>query len=233
MRKLDIIFLAVLALLLAVVAAALTFGRTATEEAPDPQSLAVHPPREELRVVVELAPPRSLVIARISASEDRADEITGETENPATSEENPVIDEAEKEAEPAGTPWTQEDVEYLARTMWGEARGCTVTEQAAVAWCVLNRVDDPRFPNTVREVVTAPYQFAGYIPGNPVEPDMVALAADVLTRWAAGDDAGRVLPREYVFFSGDGIHNTYTTEYFGGDTWDWSIASIYEEEKNV
>ena len=29
---------------------------------------------------------------------------------------------------------------------------------------VLNRVDDPRFPDTVLEVIEAPYQFSGYDP---------------------------------------------------------------------
>ena len=33
------------------------------------------------------------------------------------------------------------DAEMLARVMWGEARGLPEMEQAAVAWCVLNRVD--------------------------------------------------------------------------------------------
>ena len=41
----------------------------------------------------------------------------------------------------------------LARTVWGEARGCSTTEQAAVAWCVLNRVDSPEFPDDVLSVV--------------------------------------------------------------------------------
>ena len=39
----------------------------------------------------------------------------------------------------------------LAKMVWGEARGCSTTEQAATIWCVLNRYDggghhDPALP---------------------------------------------------------------------------------------
>ena len=42
--------------------------------------------------------------------------------------------------------YTYEDADLIAKTVWGEARGCSVTQQAAVAWCILNRVDSAAFP---------------------------------------------------------------------------------------
>lgn len=123
------------------------------------------------------------------------------------------------------------DVEMLAKLVWGEARGCSVTEQAAVIWTVLNRVDseDPVFPDTIQGVVTQPNQFHGYDPDYPVEPDKAELARDVLTRWLTGGE-GRVLPKEYVFFHGDGLHNHFRIEYkHNGQYWDWSLDSPYEE----
>lgn len=42
-------------------------------------------------------------------------------------------------------------------------------------------------------------------------------------------EVGRVLPREYLFFTGDGEHNHFRTEWEGGQTWDWSLRSPYEE----
>jgi len=39
---------------------------------------------------------------------------------------------------------------------------------------------------------------------------------------------GRVLPKEYLYFTGDGAHNYFTTEWQGGQTWDWSLESPYE-----
>lgn len=127
----------------------------------------------------------------------------------------------------------QETLLALARTVWGEARGCTTTEQAAVVWCVLNRVDSPDFPDDILEVLEQPNQFTGYDPENPVWPEILALVEDVLDRWelekTAVGDVGRVLPKEYVFFEGDGQHNYFRTEYRGGTTWDWSLDSPYEE----
>lgn len=121
----------------------------------------------------------------------------------------------------------------LARTVWGEARGCTTTEQAAVLWCVLNRVDSPDFPDDPLEVVQQPSQFSGYDPEYPVWPEILALVEDVLDRWelekTAVGDVGRVLPKEYVFFEGDNRHNYFRTEYRGGTVWDWSLDSPYEE----
>lgn len=95
------------------------------------------------------------------------------------------------------------EVEALAKLIYGEAGIVpSTTEQAAVVWCVLNRVDDPRFPDTVLEVIEAPYQFSGYDPEYPVKEEFALLAADVLTRYRAerdGDD-GDILT-QYI---GDG-----------------------------
>lgn len=139
----------------------------------------------------------------------------------------PMQSVEEEEPEPM---LNEAEVEMLAKLVWGEARGCTTTEQAAVIWTVLNRVDseDPVFPDTIKEVVTQPSQFHGYDPNHPVEQDKVDLARDVLTRWLTGGE-GRVLPKEYVFFHGDGLHNYFRIEYeHNGLYWDWSLDSPYE-----
>lgn len=138
----------------------------------------------------------------------------------------------EEEPEPM---LNEAEVEMLAKLVWGEARGCSVTEQAAVIWTVLNRVDseDPVFPDTIQEVVTQPWQFIGYDPNHPLEQDKVELARDVLTRWLTGGE-GRVLPKEYVFFHGDGIHNHFRMEFeHNGQYWDWSLDSPYDESEAI
>lgn len=121
----------------------------------------------------------------------------------------------------------------LARTVWGEARGCNTTEQAAFVWCVLNRVDRPEWPDNPLSVVEQPGQFAGYDPEYPVWPEILVVVEDVLARWelekTGAGDVGRVLPKEYVFFEGDGEHNYFRTEYRGGDIWDWGLESPYED----
>ncbi|MCX4266161.1 MAG: cell wall hydrolase, partial [Firmicutes bacterium] len=57
--------------------------------------------------------------------------------------------------------YTEADVEMLARLIYTEARGVnSKTEQAAVVWVVLNRLDNPNRPQkTIAEVICAPYQF--------------------------------------------------------------------------
>ena len=131
-------------------------------------------------------------------------------------------------------PW-REEAEYIARTIYGEARGCSTTEQAAVAWCILNRVDseDAYYPDDIIGVVTQKKQFHGYDERNPVEPELYGLALDVIERWqtekAGAQNVGRVLPTEYLYFSGDGQHNYFRTSWDGGRQWDWSLPSPYEQ----
>lgn len=126
------------------------------------------------------------------------------------------------------------EAEYIAKTLYGEARGCSTTEQAAVVWCVLNRVDDGSglWPDDIIGVVTQEYQFAGYSPEHPVLPELYDLALDVLERWqrekAGEDDVGRVLPADYCYFHGDGKHNYFRQEYEGGPAWDWGLETPYE-----
>lgn len=129
-----------------------------------------------------------------------------------------------------------ENAKYIAKTIYGEARGCSKTEQAAVAWCILNRVDsdDPYYPDDIVSVITQEDQFDGYDPEHPVLQEHYELALDVIDLWLQEDGkgivAGRVLPKEYLWFKGDGECNVFRNAYEGEcDIWDWSLASPYEE----
>lgn len=126
-----------------------------------------------------------------------------------------------------------EDADMMAKLVWGEARGCSTTEQAAVVWCVLNRVDAGYADGTIKGVITAKGQFTGYRSSNPVTETQRWIAVDVMTRWYReknGEaDVGRVLPKEYLYFAGDGIGNVFRTTYKGGTRWDWSLPSPYED----
>lgn len=146
------------------------------------------------------------------------------TSQPATPTPEPVKEE--KVLDPA-------EVEYIGRTIWGEADGVkSKAERAAVAWCILNRVDATG--QTIEEVVTAPKQFHGYRPADTwgeCPQRHLDLAADVLARWYAekdgAEEVGRVLPAAYTFFVGDGERNHFTIEWRSTDFWDWSLADPY------
>lgn len=153
-----------------------------------------------------------------------------------TIEEVPVSDEPEPTVmlpveETTSQPWSEEEITVLAKMLWGEARGVqSDTEKAACIWCALNRVDQGY--GSIVEVVTAPYQFVGYDVDNPIDDEIKALCEDVLTRWFSekkGEiNVGRVLPSDYLWFSGDGKRNHFRNAYRGGDKWDWSLTSPYE-----
>lgn len=147
-----------------------------------------------------------------------------------------IIEELQKSEEVTEPVYeiNRTEVEMLARLAWGEARGCTTTEQAAVMWCVLNRVDsnNPDFENTIAKVITQKHQFY-YSKDFPLEDKLVLLAEDVLCRWYkekdTGEIDGRVLPQGYCWFLGDGYHNNFRNAYNSGTTWDWSLPSPYED----
>lgn len=130
--------------------------------------------------------------------------------------------------------YSEADVDMLARLIYTEARGVkSKTEQAAVVWCVLNRLDNPNRPQkTIAEVVCAPYQF-DYRPWVPVTDEFKALAVDVLERWEAEKEGeievGRVLPLEYQYFEGWGGRNWFCAEWKSAEYWGWGLPSPYED----
>ncbi len=141
--------------------------------------------------------------------------------------ETPETQEAEPQA-PALDPY---EVELIGRTIWGEAMGVkSKAERAAVAWCILNRVD--AWGQSVKRVVTAPDQFQGYRYWGECPQEHIDLAADVMTRWlaekAGAEDVGRTLPADHLYFMGFGGRNHFTTEFLGTNYWGWSMADPYK-----
>ena len=102
-----------------------------------------------------------------------------------------------------------DDVALISRTIWGEVRGCPVVEQRAQAWCILNRVDDPRWGDTIEKVVLQPSQFQGYSPNNPVEP-FEDMATEIIVMWHNGEYE---IPRDMCFCGGDGKHQRFRTDW--------------------
>lgn len=52
------------------------------------------------------------------------------------------------------------DIDVMARTLWGEARGEGRGGMIAVAWVILNRLRDRRWPTSIMEVCKQPWQFS-------------------------------------------------------------------------
>jgi len=63
--------------------------------------------------------------------------------------------------------YSPEDVKAMAQTAWGEARGEGIQGMLAVMWVILNRCDDPRWPDSPYDVAHQPWQFSVWNPGDP------------------------------------------------------------------
>lgn len=175
-----------------------------------------------------------------SATEPTQMADTTDADTPERPPEGTTVAEngANETPAPIEEPWEPDplDVQYIAITIYGEAGVVqSKARQAAVGWCILNRVDAPGFPDTIAEVVTAPYQFAGYHAGTTPPERYIDLARDILTRYhreQQGEaEVGRTLPQGWCFFTGDGEENYFTKEWRGTDTWDWTLPDPYAEEE--
>ena len=145
---------------------------------------------------------------------------------------NTIIKSLKSEEYVVGFTVTNYEIELLAKTVWGEARGTNKMEQSAVVWCILNRVDAGW--GTIAEVVTAPNQFHGYSSNFPVTDEIRELVEDVIARWkmekVCGGNVGRTLPSNYLFFRADstGLSNIFRTEWNGPyEVWDWDCWNPY------
>ena len=108
--------------------------------------------------------------------------------------------------------YTDADVVAVAKMLYGESRGCSIDNQQKAVWCVLNRVDDERYPDSIIEVLSQSGQFHGYNPNHPVWDELTAVAEDVLTRWSLekqGVAVNRELPKSYLYFTGTGRENIF------------------------
>lgn len=129
--------------------------------------------------------------------------------------------------------YTDTDAKMIARVMWGEARGISSkTEVACIGWCILNRVD--YYGKSIEKTITAPNQFY-YKASFPTTSqaggwDLVALATDVLDRWsrekAGQTNVGRVLPKKYMWYAGDGKHNWFYPAWPCVKSQRWNFKSV-------
>ncbi len=109
-------------------------------------------------------------------------------------------------------PFDEEDYALIAQVIHAEARGEPYEGQVAVAAVVVNRVNDERFPATVREVVTEPGQFV-VSRGQPVDRHLEAAQAAL-----AGEDPSNGALYFYApeLSTCDWIRTRETTAEIGG-----------------
>lgn len=125
-----------------------------------------------------------------------------------------VVLEEEEEPEELFSDY---DAELIAKTIWGEARGCSPEEQRLVAWCILNRVDTGIWGDTIEDVIKYPNAFQGYDINNPTTYKCLELAKEVLIEWTSGGECEVLAPYAtepgYLYFVGRDGHNWFREEW--------------------
>jgi hypothetical protein len=135
-------------------------------------------------------------------------EMIARTGAPALAIEEP----AAVAEEPAPLPYTEREIDMLARVVYAEARGCAPEEQALVVWAVLQRASGGAFHGTPQEVILRDGQFL-YSEKHPVLSDIRELCLSEAEKWAAGEPApthpiyAPTLP--YYYFNDNGKHNYF------------------------
>lgn len=93
----------------------------------------------------------------------------------------------------SGGSFSQGDINWLARVVYGEARGESYTGQVAVAAVVLNRLDSRQFPKTVKGVIFQSGAFTAVADGQiNLTPNTTAYRA-VREALAGADPSGGAL----------------------------------------
>jgi spore germination cell wall hydrolase CwlJ-like protein len=105
----------------------------------------------------------------------------------------------------AGVETNDREQDCLANAVYFEARGEPIEGQLAVAEVVINRAQSGRYPTTICEVVTQPWQFSfvrrGVIPAADRNCDAWRRAVAIARIAEAG--ASRLLPRDVLWYHAD------------------------------
>lgn len=90
------------------------------------------------------------------------------------------------------------EAEALARVLYGVKDNST-DDLKTYCWCVLNRVDNPNYPDTLQDVIAQPKQWMRYDPTNPIIESLYQLAREQLDEWH--NNTHRPVSNEYVFMN--------------------------------
>lgn len=88
------------------------------------------------------------------------------------------------------------EAELVAQVLYG-VKDNNTADLRTLAWCIFNRVDNPRFPGTIEAVVSQETQWMGYRSDNPILEDLYQIAAEEMEHWR--DGAHRPVSDDYIY----------------------------------
>ena len=125
---------------------------------------------------------------------------------------------------------------YPIKMKWKLSQRCSMGKlvvshptwkKAACVWCVLNRVNDPRFPDTILKVLEAPYRSRIQRVPRCLRKCGGRVVSQKTCRHTRG--GASFLLNIFFFTGGDlGRNNHFVKEWGSENRWDWSLASPYE-----
>jgi spore germination cell wall hydrolase CwlJ-like protein len=111
----------------------------------------------------------------------------------------------------AGSQLTDHDC--MTRVMYFESNRSSSEGMLAVGTTVMNRLDNPKYPKTVCEVVGQRNQFAPGVLDRPVNPREAALSSQMADRVLNGERHPQ-LPPNAMFFHTAGLTFPYTNMHY-------------------
>ena len=108
--------------------------------------------------------------------------------------------------------YTDEDLWYLSRVIQAESGYCSTEMMEGVGSVVLNRVEDDRFPDTIKEVIEQPGQYStlSWLSSQNPTDEVIEVTVDLL-------ENGSKYPAEVLyqanFVQGSGVYKTISTSY--------------------
>ena len=127
--------------------------------------------------------------------------------------------------------FSEEEIDLLAKLIWSESRGIkSDMHKAAIVWSVINRINT-LYRGCIKDLLYSGAYRQSY-KKLPVDEKLRIIVIDVLNRYIrevnGEEDVGRILPKEYIFWYGDGEYNYFRNNYRKPYTvWDWSLENPY------
>jgi N-acetylmuramoyl-L-alanine amidase len=156
--------------------------------------------------MTKIARENSLTIQELAEANPQISDISliyvGQTVNTTkpseTSKTNSTIESKMKENTVEKPSFSEDELDLLARLVRAEAQNEPYEGKIAVACVVLNRVESPQFPNTIKEVIYAPKQFQPVSNGEinkPADEDSIKAVQAALT------DQREMAPESLFFYN--------------------------------